>query len=47
MELEYEQWKYEQESKNKKPAIIEVKKHKDNETAHKPKNIQRDNKKEL
>ncbi len=47
MELEYEEWKHRQSLKNKKPAIIEVKKHIKNEAAHKPQNIQRNNKEEL
>ncbi len=47
IELEYEEWKHKEELKNKKPAIIEVKKHKDNETAYKPTSVQRANKEEL
>ena len=46
MRMEYEQWEHEQEIKNKKPAIITLEKPK-NETPHKPKDIQRDNKEEL
>lgn len=44
--MEYEQWEHEQELKNKKPAIITLEKP-INETPHKPKDIQRDNKEEL
>ena len=44
--MEYEEWEYEQEIKNKKPAIITLEKP-TNETPHKPKDIQRDNKEKL
>tara|TARA_R110000737_G_scaffold349954_2_gene387560 strand:+ start:952 stop:1173 length:222 start_codon:yes stop_codon:yes gene_type:complete len=44
--MEYEEWEHEQEIKNKKPAIITLEKP-TNETPHKPKDIQRDNKEEL
>tara|TARA_R110000803_G_C11910587_1_gene313186 strand:+ start:204 stop:428 length:225 start_codon:yes stop_codon:yes gene_type:complete len=47
MMLEHQEWEYEQEMKNKKPAIITLKKHKRNEAAHKSQNIQRNNKEEL
>ena len=46
MRMEYEEWEHEQEIKNKKPAIITLEKP-TNETSHKPKDIQRDNKEEL
>ena len=46
IKMEYEEWEHEQELKNKKPAIITLEKP-TNETPHKPKDIQRDNKKEL
>ena len=46
MRMEYEEWEHEQEIKNKKPAIITLEKPK-NETPHKPKDIQRNNKEEL
>ena len=46
MELEYEQWEYEQQLKNKKPAIITLEKS-TNETPRKPQSIQRNNKEEL
>ena len=44
--MEYEEWEHEQELKNKKPAIITLEKP-TNETPHKPKDIQRNNKEEL
>jgi predicted double-glycine peptidase len=46
MRMEYEEWEREQEIKNKKPAIITLEKP-TNETPHKPKDIQRNNKEEL
>lgn len=47
MMLEHQEWEYEQEMKNKKPAIITLKKYNKNETPHKSKHIQRTDKKEL
>lgn len=47
MRMEYEQWEHEQELKNKKPAIIEVKKNKKHEDTHNPQSIQRTDKEEL
>ena len=46
MMLEHQEWEHAQKNK-KKPAIIELKKHKKNEAPHKSENIQGTNKKKL
>ena len=47
MELEWQQWKHEQELKNKKPAIIIVEKPIKDENAHNSSSVQRTHQKGL